>query len=313
MHETPRSSTILLIIGAVVTAVAVALFLNALMLRDFPQAGQDLLSGRSVARSAVAFALVTGLALMLLFKLFRAQGSGTAARKRDRTAEKKATVGEHAGEDAPGEIISDTAGELRSSVEMIQEEIEEILEDDAPADKEHMQSLYEETDRLRKIIDSMEQLSQAQAMARALKKEPVQVEPLLRSVIERTKLAVTDRNVTYSLECEPGLILQGDEGCVSRIIGNIAENAARSIKGSGNVTLAAARKDAGVVFSVRDTGTGIRRSHLSHIYERFFRGTGSGIGMGLSVVKELVDACGGRIDVETAVNKGTTFTVQLPE
>jgi len=63
---------------------------------------------------------------------------------------------------------------------------------------------------------------------------------------------------------------------------------------------------------VKDSGTGIRRAHLAHIYERFFRGAGSGVGMGLAIAKELVDACGGTIEVQTAVNKGTTFIVQLP-
>jgi signal transduction histidine kinase len=67
-----------------------------------------------------------------------------------------------------------------------------------------------------------------------------------------------------------------------------------------------------VVFSVRDTGTGIRRDHLSHIYEHFFRGAGSGIGIGLSIVKELVDASGGKIEVQTEVGKGTTVTVKVP-
>ena len=66
------------------------------------------------------------------------------------------------------------------------------------------------------------------------------------------------------------------------------------------------------MFSVRDTGTGIRRSHLSHIYERFFRGMGNGVGLGLSIVKELVDARGGKIEVQTETGKGTTFTVYIP-
>jgi two-component system sensor histidine kinase BaeS len=175
-----------------------------------------------------------------------------------------------------------------------------------------MQSLYEETDRLKKIIDSMEELSRVQAIARARRREPLQLEPLLNGVIEVTRSAVPDRDVTYRLECEPGLAMQADPECIRRIIGNIADNAARSIHGSGSVTLTAGRQGGMAVFSVRDTGTGIRRAHLPHIYEHFFRGTGTGIGMGLSIVKELVDACGGTIEVETAINKGTTFTVRVP-
>ena len=158
----------------------------------------------------------------------------------------------------------------------------------------------------------MEQLSRAQAIARALKKESLQIEPLLNGIIEKARLVVTDRDVTYNLECEAGLTMKGDPECINRIIGNITDNAAQFIKGSGSVTLTAVRKGELVVFSIKDTGTGIRRAHLSHLYERFFRGTGSGIGMGLSIVKELVDACGGKIEVQTLVGKGTTFIVQMP-
>lgn len=234
--------------------------------------------------------------------------------KRIHTQEKTALPAEaiEATADAASEIISDTAGELRSTIEVMQEELEEILEEEAPADKEHMQSLYDETDRLKKIIASMEQLSQAQAIAHSLKKEPLQIELLLKDIIEKARLAVPDRDITYTLECDPGIAMLGDAECIRRILGNITDNAARFIKDSGTVTLSAARAGGMAVFSVRDTGTGIRRAHLSHLYERFFRGTGSGIGMGLSIVKELVDACGGKIEVQSAVGKGTTFTVQLP-
>jgi signal transduction histidine kinase len=67
-----------------------------------------------------------------------------------------------------------------------------------------------------------------------------------------------------------------------------------------------------MVFSVRDTGIGIRPKQLPHLYERFFRGAGSGIGMGLAIVKELVDACGGMIEVKTRSGEGSVFTVHIP-
>lgn len=320
MTNNSRSKTTILIAGLAVIALASMLFANALSIRDFAQPGQNFFSGQSNLRLAVAFVLLTGLALTLLVMIIRtarstaeAPVSGTA-RAREQAVKKKAPAPEGAALSAhvPSGIISDTAGELRTSVEAIQEELEEILDDEAPADKERMQTLYEETDRLKKIIAGMEELSRAQAIARALKKESLQVEPLLRGIIEKTRLAVTDKDVTYNLECEAGLTIKADPECLSRIIGNIADNAARFIKDSGSVTLSATRTGGLVVFSVKDTGTGIRRAQLSHLYERFFRGTGSGIGMGLSITKELVDACGGKIEVQTEVGKGTTFIVQLP-
>lgn len=327
MANNSRSTIRILIAGTAVIALAVMLFVNAMNIGDFSQTGQDFFSGRSNARLAGAFVLLIGLALALLFMMIRTiravgdvPGAGEP-RAREKAAKKRATVPEGAAlsadapegkADASAGTMSEAAGELRTSDEVIREELEEIFDDEVPADKELLQLLYGEADRLTKIIDSMEQLSRAQAIALAPRQETLQIEPLLKGIIAQTRLAVTDRDVTYALECEAGLAMQGDPECVSRIIGNLADNAARSLQGSGSVTLTAGRAGMLMVFSVKDTGAGIRRAHLPHIYERFFRGTGSGIGMGLSIVKALVDARGGKIEVRTDAGKGTTFTVQLP-
>jgi signal transduction histidine kinase len=305
-----RRATTSILSAVVILVVAIILFFSG--------------NGHLSARLSAAFVLLAGLALALLIAATKATRSKEAsvsveARLRERAAKKKAEPREAgvpnpepARKGAAADIISDTAGELRTSVDVIQDELEEILDDEVHADSEHMQTLYQETDRLKKIIDGMEQLSRAQAIARALRKEPVPIEPLLRAVIEKTRANVQNSDITFNLECEQGLAAKGDADCLEIIIANIADNAARSIKGAGSVILTATRNGEAVVFSIQDTGTGIRRAHLSHLYERFFRGAGSGIGMGLSIVKELVDACGGKLEVQTEAGKGTTFTVQLP-
>ena len=333
MQKNQRFKLVVLTSSATFIVLSVLLFLNAISLGDFALPGQPFYYGASNQRVILAFIMLGTVTLSLLRIAVRnmnaplprpvsAPGSSRKAASTDRAAEKvqvlNAPVDGDGEGDVPGprkgdgHLLSETAGELRTSVEVLQEELEEILDEEVPADMEHMQSLYEETDRLKKIIVGMEQLSEAQVIARSLKKETLEIEPLLNGIIEKTRAAVPDKDVNYSLQCEAGLAMQGDAQCISRIIGNIADNAARAIKGSGSVTLNASRAGELVVFSITDTGTGIRRAHLSHIYERFFRGTGNGIGMGLSIVKELVDACGGKIEVKTEVGKGTTFTVQLP-
>ncbi len=320
--NTYRIRTSILIAGGAVVALAALFFLYAVSLAEFSRPGQGLFQGRSNVLMFISFALLTGLAIMLLFVISRAgkraadapvPGTGQEQAAGQETPEAEPSQAVPGGEAGKGDaVLSDTAGELRTTVDVIEEELEEILDDEVPVDKAHVQSIFEETDRLKKIIDSMEQLGRVQEIARLNRKELLQIEPLLKGIIEATRNAVPDKDVTYNLECEAGLSVMGDPECIGRIIGNIADNAARSIKSSGTVTLFASRRNGMVVFSVRDTGTGIRRSHVSHIYERFFRGTGAGIGMGLAIVKELVDACGGTIEVQTEVNKGTTFTVQLP-
>ena len=275
--------------GIAIVALAVLLFASAL-------AG----GGADRPRLLLAFLLTTGLSVALLVVLAR-------------TARSKEAVRKEAVPVAPGEVLSDSAEELRMSVAVIEEGLEEFLGEEAPADKEHLLVLYEETDRLKKIIAGMEQLSRAKEIARASRKEPVQIEQLLNAIADRTRQAVPGKDIIYTIECDPGLTVPAARESLDRIVGNIMDNAARFIKDSGTVTATASHRAGALVLAVRDTGPGIRRAHLAHIYEPFFRGTGPGIGMGLSIVKDLVDALGGTIQVQTEAGKGTTVTVELPD
>lgn len=263
-----------------------------------------------------AFVLLCGIAVVLTVVVARAAFSVTtkpASGRRAVQSTKETGRIMPAGEaDLSARLISDTAGELRTSVGAIQEELEDIMDEEAPADKEHMQSLFDETDRLKKIIEGMEQLSKAQALAHSLRKQSVDLGPLLNAIIEKTSFGAQGKDITFSLECEPGLTMTTDPDCLSRILGNLMDNATKAVKNAGSVTLTAARSGDQVVFSVRDTGIGIRPKQLPHLYERFFRGAGSGIGMGLAIVKELVDTCGGKIEVKTKSGEGSVFTVHMP-
>lgn len=312
-------------------ALSAVLFLTAFSIRDFGQGQGNLFSGLSSLLLLVSFTLLAALALALSVFAFRAANRlasepKSAATSRERPVSRpdesgaagRASVIVHekneagAKPDTSSQLLSDTAGELRSSVIVLQEELEGMIDEEIPADKEHIESLYDETDRLRKIIDGMEQLSQAQALARSLRKVPVEVAPLLNAIIEKTRASAGEKSISFELRCEAGISMNTDPDCLNKIIGNLADNAAKAVKDSGTVTIGASRADGEVVFSVKDTGTGIKRSHADHLFERFFRGAGSGVGMGLAIVKELVDACGGKIEVQTAWGKGSVFTVHIP-
>ncbi len=209
-------------------------------------------------------------------------------------------------------LITESAGELRTAVGAIQEELEDIRDEEVPADNEHLQTLLDETDRLKKIIEGMEQLSKAQALARSLNKQSIELAPLLNGIVEKTRLSAHNPAITFSLECAPGLAMTADPHGLSRILENLMDNAAKAVRNAGSVTLAAALSGDEMIFTVSDTGIGIKPKQLPHLYERFFRGAGSGIGMGLAIVKELVNACGGKIEVTTRPGEGSAFTVRMP-
>ena len=320
MLNNPRIKNVILFIGGAFIALSMVLFLSAVTIRDFGQPDQEnFFTGRSSILLLISFVLLAGLALTLLIiitrTLNRPVSMPASVQAISRLKSLKAGLPDATElievADKSAQILSDTAGELRTSVGAIEEELEDMIDDEDPVDKDHMQSLFEETDRLKKIIDGMEQLSQAQSLTRSFRKESIELEALLKAVLEKTRNTAQGRDVTFLLECEPSLTMTADPECLKTIMENLMDNAAKAVKNAGRVTLSAARKGDQVVFSVADTGSGIRAKHLSHIYERFFRGTGIGIGMGLTIVKELVDACGGRIEVQTELGKGSVFTVHI--
>jgi signal transduction histidine kinase len=186
-------------------------------------------------------------------------------------------------------------------------------EDLTDADDQDMRPLAGDADRITKIVKGLDELKKAQELGRALRKQPVELSQFLNTIVEKTRGPFDDKLVTFSLECERALILTADPDCLMRILANLLDNAAKAVKNDGTVTVSAAAKNDYIEFAIRDTGTGIRPKDLPHIFERFYRASGSGIGLGLTIVKELVDASGGSIEVRTSLGKGSVFTVRLPK
>ena len=193
-----------------------------------------------------------------------------------------------------------------------EEEAEALLDDLQDARDEDMQPRPGDADRLTTIVRGLDQLARAQALGRALQKQPVELASYLHNIIENTRGAVQDKDIAFNLECEDNLRLSIDPACLEGIMSNLLDNAAKAVKKEGTVTVSAAAQGDHVVIAVRDTGSGISRKALPHIYERFYRGSGNGIGLGLTIVQELVRACEATIEVETTRGKGSVFTVSIP-
>lgn len=191
-------------------------------------------------------------------------------------------------------------------------EPETIPDDSTDADDEDMQPLAGDPDRISKIVKGLDALAKAQALRGALRKQPVELAPYLNNIVEKARESVHDKDITFNLECDSKLSQSVDPDCLAGIMTNLLSNAAKAVKKAGTVTVRAEVKGDHVVFAVEDTGTGIKRKNLPHIFERFYRGSGSGIGLGLTIVKALVDSCGGTIEVQTALGKGSMFTVRIP-
>ncbi len=209
-------------------------------------------------------------------------------------------------------LISNTAHELRTPLTAIQGELEGMVDGLIPVDREQLLSLHEEANRLGKMVEGMEELTKAQASALTLKKREFEVKPFLTNIVERMSRQHSGAGGVVSLESEEGLKVNADPDRLSEIVINLMSNALRAVEGGGTVTVAASRTDVDFILEVMDTGIGIKEEEQPLIFERFYKTSTGGLGLGLAIVRELVDAHGGSIGVQSAYGAGTLFTVRLP-
>jgi two-component system sensor histidine kinase BaeS len=208
-------------------------------------------------------------------------------------------------------LIADVAHELRTPLGAMRGELEAIIDGVLPNDEKRLQSLHDETGRLRRLVEAIEELNQAEASALSLVRRQVDLQPFLARIVERFEGQFRDKGVVLELRCDDGTHVYADPERLSQIVVNLLSNALKATAAGGRVGIGAAGADGHVRITVEDTGAGIRKEDLPYIFERFFRGPGGGLGIGLTIVKELVEAHQGRIEVASAPG-GTKFTVWLP-
>jgi two-component system sensor histidine kinase BaeS len=209
-------------------------------------------------------------------------------------------------------LISNIAHELRTPLAAVQGEIEGMMDGLIPTGRDQLQSLQEEVSRLKKMLEGMEELTRAQASALTLRKRSIEMKPFLENIADRMGRPVRDKGILTTIECEEGLTANADPDRLSEIVINLVSNALKAVEQGGVVTIAAGRNATDVVLEVRDTGIGIKEEDKPFIFERFYKSFSGGLGLGLAIVRELVQAHGGTIDVRSSCGSGSVFTVRLP-
>lgn len=172
---------------------------------------------------------------------------------------------------------------------------------------------------LNRLIDNLLDLSRLESGAYTFKLEELEIEPMVRAVLESFRPLAEGKKVKLRkrLGAELPRVLASEEG-IRSIVGNLLANAIKFNREGGEVLVEAARQGEEIVISVSDTGIGIPKEHLGRIFEKFYQVDGDlrrkyhGTGIGLALVKKYVELMGGTIKVESEVGKGSRFTFTLP-
>lgn len=218
--------------------------------------------------------------------------------------------------DSQRRFVADASHELRTPLTTVRGNIE-LLEHKPPlsADEraEVLADTQDEVERLIRLVNQLLALARADA-GHALRREPIPLGPLLEDVCRQTKLLGPGR----TLLCEPatGLTALGDRDALKQVCLILLDNAVVHTPPEAQVAVTAARVGARVEIRFHDTGAGMEAETLAHIFERFYRGdssrSGRSSGLGLAIARDLVQAQGGDLTVQSAPGQGSTFRVALP-
>jgi signal transduction histidine kinase len=184
----------------------------------------------------------------------------------------------------------------------------------------YLSIIGDETQRMEHIVGDLLELARLEGTRESIDKQDVTLENLFGRVMARHGREASEKQVELTTTIEPGAeIVQGDPLRLEQALQNLAANALRHTPaGGGRVELRAEAHDRHVVIKVRDTGTGIAPEHLPHVFDRFYKadpsraGVKPGSGLGLSIVKAIVERHGGTVSAASEPRRGTEFTIRLP-
>ena len=217
------------------------------------------------------------------------------------------------------DMVSDIAHELRNPTANLQGYLESMKDGIMEPNREILESLYEESKLLHKLIEDLQDLAKAEAGELQLDVKSVSLNDLINQTVDSVRHKLEEKNLSLSVDglSENGVI-RVDVRRVCQVLRNLLENAVRYSYDGGQITISAETEQDKQVVKVSDNGMGILKDDLPYVFERFYRADKSrsrstgGSGLGLTISKQIIEAHGGEITVDSQEGEGTTFTFWLP-
>ncbi len=221
------------------------------------------------------------------------------------------------------QLLADVSHELTTPLTAIRGYVETLAMPDLAVDeaarRRYLAIVSDETMRLERIVGDLLDLAKLEAGGVTLRVQDVATADLFERVVSRHERPCQDRQIALAASIDPGAeLLRADPDRLEQALQNLAANALRHAPPGGRIELHARRNDGEVIVSVRDTGAGIAPEHLPFIFDRFYKTDASrwndaaGSGLGLSIVKAIVERHGGTVTATSTPGVETVFAIRLP-
>ena len=218
-------------------------------------------------------------------------------------------------------FLADASHELRTPLTVIKGELQELSSEaglTGDAMRERVGSVLEEVARLEHLVSGLLMLSRLDAGETQRERTELDLAELARSTAEQMRLMAEDRGISIELSGLLPAVIQGDRSRIKQIIVNLLDNAIRFTPARGSVILRTSEDAGYALLEVMDTGMGIPKASLPHVFERFYRADEArsrddgGAGLGLSIVRSICSMHGADIEVSSRLGEGSCFRVRFP-
>lgn len=215
-------------------------------------------------------------------------------------------------------LVTDVAHELRTPLMAMQSTVEAMIDGVFKPDAERLETLNSEVQRLSRLVDALLKLSRLESRTKPIEQKKVDLTEMLSSVVQTHQAYIHDAGLNLEFEYDPHVYVFGDADLLRQATANLISNAVRYTPEGGTITIMARKGDLMGQIVVKDTGIGLTPEEAKLVFQRFWRADSGraratgGLGIGLSVVKEIVEQHNGWVRVEGRPNEGACFTIYIP-
>ena len=220
------------------------------------------------------------------------------------------------------DFVANVSHEFKTPLTAIQGFAETLLAgalEDRRNNRRFLEIIRDHAMRLGRLTDDLLKLSLIEAGKLELDIQPIALADLVAACVETSRFQANQKQLVLEVECPSQLPrVEGDSGRLREVLQNLLDNAVQYTPAGGRILVSAALQDQRMVITVADTGIGIPEAEQGRIFERFYRVDAArsreagGTGLGLAIAKHIVEAYGGRIWVESAVGRGSSFHFSIP-